>query len=192
MPNPKSLNKTNCDYLQPSQDYHQLNWRKRFLWIPLKLQTALKETCFFFSDLSTFMIFLCSLYVLLCEIIVFLCETICAAILSRTLCLGFHWLGTCTLYNKNEDESNLIDAFWLHVKKITWSGNVLPSPVMRSRCWVPCLTEGERVRSTKAFTPSLSTRLNQKLYCGCTGSAGNTSVRDSSERLSLVICSFTL
>lgn len=42
---------------------------------------------------------------------------------------------------------------------------------------MPCLTDGERVRSTKAFTPNLSTRLSQKLYCGCTGSAGNKSAK---------------
>lgn len=50
-----------------------------------------------------------------------------------------------------------------------------PRPVIRSRCCVPCLTEGDRVRSTKAFTPSLSTRLNQKLYCCWTGSEGRVS-----------------
>lgn len=48
---------------------------------------------------------------------------------------------------------------------------------MRSRCWVPCLTEGDSVRSTNAFTPSLSTRLNQKLYCGWMGSEGIASER---------------
>lgn len=56
-----------------------------------------------------------------------------------------------------------------------------PSPVIRSRCCVPCLTEGDRVRSTKAFTPSLSTRLNQKLYCCWIGSDGRVSKRYSSE-----------
>lgn len=167
MPNPKSLNNTNCDYLQPTQDYHQLNWRRCFFLNTFKVTICSKRKHY----VKYFLFFYVKLFVL-------------------PSYLGFHWLGTCTLYNNNEDESNLIDAFWLRVKKITWSGNVLPSPVMRSRCWVPCLTEGERVRSTKAFTPNLSTRLNQKLYCGCTGSAGNRSVGNSSE--SLVICSFTL
>lgn len=46
---------------------------------------------------------------------------------------------------------------------------------MRSRCCVPCLTEGDSVRSTNAFTPSLSTRLNQKLYCCWMGSEGSAS-----------------
>lgn len=48
---------------------------------------------------------------------------------------------------------------------------------MRSRCCVPCLTEGDSVKSTNAFTPSLSTRLNQKLYCCWMGSEGSASER---------------
>lgn len=47
----------------------------------------------------------------------------------------------------------------------------------------PWRTEGERVRSTKAFTWARSTRLSHAPYCGCTGSEGRESGQSAGKHM---------
>lgn len=61
-----------------------------------------------------------------------------------------------------------------------------PKPEMKRSCWVPCRTESERVRLTKALTFNLSTSWSHESDCACRGSAGSESKRKG-ESISLLL-----